>query len=198
MAISSNGISINQNSNIMKQNIISISLALSGIILRLLPHEPNMTPITAIVFASALYLGKKWSLALPITIIFVSDLIIGFYDWKIMLSVYGSFVLIAFLSWVVQKHRTFFTITMTVFGSSAIFFLVTNAAVWAFSSWYEKSFSGLLYAYELGLPFWRNMLVGDIFYTAILVGIFEKHRFLSTIRSVLLNQRISRSLNTPY
>lgn len=160
----------------MNRNILFISICLLvffGIVMRLLPHAPNMTPITALAFVGGLYLGKRWAVLLPCLALFLSDIFIGLYEWKIMLSVYGSFLLIGLLSAVVTRYRSFMPVGFSVIGASLFFFFITNGAVWAFSPWYEKSISGLLYAYELGLPFLRNMLIGDILYTAILIFAFE-------------------------
>ena len=160
----------------MNRNFIIISVLLLiffAVTMRLLPHVPNATPITALAFVGGLYLGKRWALLLPCLALFLSDIFIGLYEWKIMLSVYGSFLLIGILSAVVTRHRSFVPIGFSVIGASLFFFFVTNGAVWAFSPWYEKSISGLLYAYELGLPFLRNMLIGDVIYTTILIFSFE-------------------------
>jgi len=50
------------------------------------------------------------------------------------------------------------------------FFLVTNFAVWMFKSTYAASFEGLLSCYAAGLPFYRWMLAGDVFYLVVLLG----------------------------
>lgn len=160
----------------MNKNNLIITVCLLiffAIAVRLFPHAPNMTPITAIAFTGSLYLGKKWAIVLPLLALFLSDALIGFYDWEIMLSVYGSFALIGLLSLVAAKYRTVLPVGLSVIGASVLFFLITNGAVWAFSPWYEKSISGLLYSYELGLPFLRNMLIGDLMYTAVLIFAFE-------------------------
>jgi len=158
--------------------IVVTCLVLVAVVIRLLPHDPNMTPITALAFVAGLYLGKKWVFILPGLALLISDILIGFYDWKIMLSVYVSFLLICLLSLVVTKYRSTLTSGLSIVGASLLFFLITNAAVWAFSPWYEKTFSGLLYSYELGLPFLRNMLIGDILYTVVVVSLFEVVHFL--------------------
>lgn len=168
----------------MKRNNLIITICLLiffAIAVRLFPHAPNMTPITAIAFVGSLYLGRKWAIVLPPLILILSDLLIGFYDWKIMFSVYGSFALIGLLSLVAAKYRTLLPVGLSVIGASLLFFFITNGAVWAFSPWYEKSISGLLYSYELGLPFLRNMLLGDVLYTTALVAVFESVRVLGTL-----------------
>lgn len=161
---------------------IVFALLSFGVIARLLPHLPNATPLTAIAFAGSMYVGTRWSTILPIAALFLSDVAIGFYDWRIMASVYGSFVLIGLCSWVVRKCPTPLAVGAVVVTSSIVFFLVTNFAVWLFSPWYEKSITGLLYSYELGIPFLRNMFIGDILYTMGLVAFFE---IVRTIPSML-------------
>jgi hypothetical protein len=47
---------------------------------------------------------------------------------------------------------------------------VTNFAVWAFQSDYEKTLAGLAQCYWAAVPFYRWMLAGDIFYLAILLA----------------------------
>lgn len=141
--------------------------------MRLLPHSPNLTPITALAFVGGMYLGKHWALVLPGSVLVISDMVIGFYDWQILLSVYGSFLLIGLLSMIVAKKRSVLPASIFMISASLSFFLITNTAVWAYSPWYEKTFSGLLYSYELGLPFLRNMLIGDLLYTVALVSLFE-------------------------
>lgn len=164
-------------------------LIIFAIAVRLFPHAPNMTPITAIAFTGSLYLGRRWGMILPLLALFLSDLFIGFYDWKIMLSVYGSFALIGLLSFVSAKHRGLVPLGLSVLGASFLFFFVTNGAVWAFSPWYEKSISGFLYSYELGLPFLRNMLIGDVMYTSALVVMFESIIAFNALVPTLIQRR---------
>lgn len=162
-----------------------------GVVMKILPHAPNMTPVTAIAFAGSLYLGRKWAIVMPLVVLFLCDLIIGFYDWKILLSVYGAFTIIGLISIIAAKRRAVMPVGFALIGSSILFFLITNTAVWLFSPWYEKTISGLVYSHELGLPFLRNMLIGDILYTVALIFLFETCYFLQrhrhNIRAPLAN-----------
>jgi hypothetical protein len=51
-----------------------------------------------------------------------------------------------------------------------LFWLVSNFAVWAFQSDYERSWAGLVRCYWMAVPFFRWMLAGDVFYLAVLVS----------------------------
>ena len=158
----------------MKRNafIAIVILAAIGIAGRLLPHLPNATPIAALAFIGSTYFGRKTAILLPLAVLFITDAIIGFYSLGIMVSVYASFTLIAILSWYAQKQKCILTRGYMIMFGSVSFFIITNATVWWLSPWYEKSLSGLLYSYELGLPFLRNMLLGDVVYTFTLLGTF--------------------------
>ncbi len=157
----------------LKKLLAIVSLIGIGIAGRLLPHMPNATPITAISVAAGRYVGKAWAISVPIAAMLLSDLVIGLYDWKILLNVYISFALIGVMNMMTKRYRKIAPTGFMLIASALLFFLVTNFAVWVFSPWYAKSVSGLLYAYELGLPFLRNMLAGDIIYTAILLAVCQ-------------------------
>jgi hypothetical protein len=172
--------------------IAAFLLVLLGIVVRFLPHLPNMTPITAIAIVSSMYLRRHLALILPLGTLFLSDSAIGFYEWRIMLSVYGSFALIALMSWYISNRPNPLLTTVKITASSFIFFLITNAAVWAFSPWYEKSIAGLLYAYELGIPFFRNMFIGDLLYTFLFITAFEIYLLLNTAHAPLRHRFLWR------
>lgn len=157
----------------ISQWIVITLLIIFGFALRLIPHPANVAPIGAIALFSALYLPRRIALIMPLGIMFISDLFIGFYTWQILLSVYVSFFLMGLIGFWVRKHKAFFTVVGgTVLGSVA-FFLITNAAVWAFSGMYSHTFSGLTQSYLMGLPFLRNTILGDMSYVALLVGGYE-------------------------
>lgn len=156
-----------------------------GILGRLVPHAPNATAITGITVAARRYVGGVWVYVIPLLAMVVSDLVIGFYDWRILISVYGSFFLIAALSTLMTSFKSRWALLAMAAVGSIIFFLVTNFAVWMFSPWYAKSLSGLLYCYTLGLPFLRNMLCADLVYTFVLLGMFEHSRLVATKKKLL-------------
>jgi hypothetical protein len=166
----------------MNKNKIFLVLCLLGlaVVARLLPHLPNFAPITAIALIAGLYLGKKWSVILPIVGLLLSDIFVGFYDWRLMAVVYGSFMSIGIFSWWLKKNPGFLKLALTSIWSSIFFFLTTNFAVWAFSAWYPKTLAGLLNCFALALPFLRNSFLGDLFYVSVfyfsivLVKIFVK------------------------
>jgi len=157
--------------------VIAVFFVIAGAGLRIVPHAPNFAPIAAIALFSGVYFSKKIALAIPVLAMLVSDIFLGFYDPKIMLFVYGSFVLCAILGFWLKNNKSWHTIGGGVFFSSALFFLVTNFAVWVFSPWYAKTFTGLVQCYVMALPFFRNSLLADAFYGFMFFGAYELAMF---------------------
>lgn len=153
--------------------IIALFFILMAVISRFLPHFPNFTPIAAIALFGGVYFSKKIALILPIAAMLVSDIFIGFYEPLIMLSVYGSFVLSVLLGFWLKKHKNWFTVLGSALACSLVFFVITNFAVWAFSPWYAKTLSGLSQCYLMAIPFFRNTLLGDLFYVSVFFGAYE-------------------------
>lgn len=153
--------------------LVGAILILLGAISRLLPHPPNFTPISAIALFGSVYFPKKLSLTLPILAMLISDIFLGFYQPSLMLSVYGSFILCLILGFWLKKHKKWHTVLGGSIFCSILFFIITNFAVWAFTSWYPKTIGGFIECYTLALPFFKNSLLGDLFYVTIFFGIYE-------------------------
>lgn len=153
--------------------IVPALIILFGILARLIPHPANFAPITAIALFSGVYLPKKYAFILPIGVLFLSDLFIGFYG-ATMLFVYGSFILSGLIGLWLKNHKNLFTILGSSFFASILFYLITNFAVWLYPhSFYTKDLSGLLQSYVMAIPFFRNTLLGDLFYIVVFFGGYE-------------------------
>lgn len=157
----------------MKKYLPAFILIALGMAARFLPHPANFAPIGAIAIFSGLYLPRKWALILPLAAMFFSDLFIGFYTWPIMLSVYAGFAIMGVIGLIVRKNKKLRTILGGTILGSLMFYLVTNGAVWAFGSLYPPTMAGLTQSYYMAIPFFRNSLLGDLFYTGVLVGAYE-------------------------
>lgn len=162
----------------MKKMPIYLLLALA-ISSRFLDHPANFTALGAIALFSGLYLDRKQAFVLPIAAMFISDLFIGFYNPAIMTSVYLGFVLMVAIGKYLKNNIKVKTVLGGTVTGSMIFFLLTNAAVWAFGTMYTHDLSGLFTSYYYGLPFLRNELLGSLFYSGVLVGGYEMIRKLS-------------------
>lgn len=144
-----------------------------GVGLRFLPHPPNFAPIAAIALFGGVYLSKKLALILPILALGISDLFLGYYEIPLMISVYGSFLLCVSLGFWLKKNKKWPLILGSSLLSAVLFFLITNFVVWAFTPWYAKTFSGLIRCFLLALPFFKNTISGNLFYTTCFFGTYQ-------------------------
>lgn len=155
---------------INKKNLIIAIIMLAAVLTRLVPHLPNFTPVTAIALFGGLYISNKiLAYALPITIMFISDIFLGFSS--ITLFVYVGFMLVTLIG-TLRKKPNF----LTIFMGSLSFFIVTNFGVWLLG--YPKTWTGLVECYTLALPFFRNSLLGDFFYSGVMIigfNFIQKH-----------------------
>ena len=150
------------------KKILFITLFITvAALMRLIPHPPNFVPITAIaIFAGVKLNNIKIAYAIPISIMLISDLFIGFYS--ISLFVYLAFILIITYSSFIKKYSI-----KNIILSSVIFFIITNFGVWLMGG-YPKNIEGLILCYTMAIPFFTNSLMADLFFSAILYYGFEK------------------------
>ncbi|OGH91184.1 MAG: hypothetical protein A2534_04375 [Candidatus Magasanikbacteria bacterium RIFOXYD2_FULL_39_9] len=175
----------------MQKYIPAFLLIILGVSTRLLPHPANFAPIAAIALFAGIYLPKKFAIILPLVAMLVSDFLLGFYLWPVMVSVYLSFVITGFIGLGIQKQKKASTILGGTLLASILFFIITNGAVWAFGTMYTHNLNGLLQSYLMALPFFKNTLLGDLFYTGILVGSME------VIQNYTLNKNLVSKLEAP-
>src|SRR3989344_7459523 len=140
---------------------------------RFIEHAPNFVPVGALALFCGAYLSKKYSLFIPLLVMFLSDALIGFYDWKVMSSVYAGFAIMALLGWWVKREKSVDNIILASLAGALFFYIITNFAVWASSTWYPQNLYGLLSSYTLALPFFRNSLLGNLFYVPVFFGAYE-------------------------
>lgn len=147
-----------------------------GALARFLPHPPNFTPIAALALVGGTYLDRRYGFVLPLFALLVSDYFLGFHD--LMIYVYGSFLIVGLLGvWVGQRKTSLRMVSATLTGS-VIFFVVTNFGVWlsGMGIVYPMTFEGLIECYTMAIPFFRNSLLGDVFFAGALYGVFEYAR----------------------
>lgn len=147
---------------------------------RLLPHPSNVAPIGGLALFSGAKAGEKThgftplvALSLPFVALIISDVLIGFYTWQVMISVYLGFALTAGIGWLIRKRQNWPVIMSASLLGSISFFMLTNTAVWAFTPMYAKTVTGLIESYTMALPFFRNSLIGDLLYTSLLFGVYQ-------------------------
>ena len=144
-----------------KKEKVLFSFVLIAALTRLVPHPPNFAPITAMsLFAGAYFTRKQLAFIVPLLAMLISDLFLGFYT--ISIFVYLSF---AVITWMGQQQNKV-TPKIVLLGS-VLFFLISNLGVWLLH--YPKTIDGLVTCFTLAIPFFATSLIGDIFYSVILV-----------------------------
>jgi hypothetical protein len=130
----------------------------------------NFNPLVAMcLFAGVRFTDKKLAFLIPFTAMIVTDLIIGFHAQ--MFPVYLSYALITVVGVALSKRETIVNTLIASLFSSALFFLVTNVTFWYTDlQLYPNTFAGQIESYTAALPFYRNALVGDLMFTALLFG----------------------------
>jgi hypothetical protein len=152
----------------VNMRIATVMLAL-GACARLLPHPWNFTPIMAIgLYAGAKSTKFRLGVLATLGALFLSDALIGFY--RGMWYVYAASLIPVLISTLLRRKQSVPAIASAAFASSLSFFLITNFMVWATGHMYPHSAAGLASCYIAGIPFYRNQLLGDAFYTLALFG----------------------------
>ncbi len=163
----------------LKPIIIVASLITIAVTWRLVNYRyqfaPNLELVTLVSVIAALVYGWRVSLLVALGTMAISDAIIG--NTSILAFTWGSFGLIALGSVILRKlnkkPKTQVLATAGfVVASSTLFFIVTNFGVWL-QGWYAPTWAGLMNCYQMGIPFYRTMLIGNIIIVPAAVGVWQ-------------------------
>ena len=170
---------------------LAIGAALLTLVCRVIPYyvygnpaEPSVwhfVPIGALsVFAGA-RLRHPAAFLLPLAALFVSDLLLigpiarlGYSAFSWSTPVTYAFLLVYFLGgWLIPADRLAVGRTASVLLLGGLpFFIYSNFMVWLGStSLYSRDLAGLVECYVAALPFYKNTLLANAIYGAILFGL---------------------------
>ena len=148
-------------------------LCLLAVLWRLWPHAPNVAPVAALALFAAWATGRAWMGAgLALVAMVVSDAVLGFYDLRLQAVVWGALMLPALYAKLLPRsamRAAPWSLAAALAGAFS-FYLLTNAAVWAFGTTYQPGLAGLRDSLIAGLPFVRMTVAGDLFWTVVLFG----------------------------
>lgn len=143
-----------------KENVL-ISFVLVAVLMRLLPHPPNVAPITAVaLFAGTFFDKKHWAILMPLLAMVITDIFLGFS--MITPVVYLSFLAITAVGILFKKMNI-----GTVLLSSMVFFVLSNLGVWVL--YYPLTTEGLTSCFTYAIPFFGYSIIGDLFFSATLI-----------------------------
>ena len=151
--------------------LIAMFLLIAAVTLRLMPHPANFAPVGAIALVGGILMARRYALWLPVLVMAISDLVIGLHP--LILWTWGSFALVALLSNTLLHGKKIggLVLGVSALSGSLIFYAITNFGVWLQGGLYENTVSGLLRCYVNALPFLRNTMLSDMFYSASIMAI---------------------------
>lgn len=186
--------------------LIAISLIIIGVIGRLsinglLPNTPSIYitingitqpmfmmdlffVVAVVAIISGLLLGGYYTFIVPISVMVVSDLILG--NTWILLFTWSGFAIIGLIGYILKKkHSLSLKKVPTVIGAGIggvlIYDLWTNFGCWL--GWYPHTLSGLTICYTVAIPFmlW-HLLSATVALTIVILPIvyLKEHEIIKT------------------
>ena len=155
----------------------ALSLTVLGAVARLLPHPPNFAPVGATSLFAGARLPRWQAYLIPLAMMAVTDPILsplyGFKPYtKYLLFTYLSFLISVWLGRFLRNTENISRIAAVTVLNSIQFFLVTNFGSWLWFQAYPRTAAGLASCYVAAIPFFGWTLASDVFYTAILFGLY--------------------------
>jgi len=118
---------------------------------------------------------KYISFLIPIVILFITDLILGFY--KGMIFNYFAFLSYSIFSYFIfNKYNNLSKTILGLFlsvGSSIYFFIISNFGVWLLANMYSKDLAGFILCYINALPFLKNSIISSIIFSILIFYTYE-------------------------
>jgi hypothetical protein len=150
--------------------MLALILIVIGILLRFAPHLPDFSPVAAIAIFSGAYLNKKYSFLIPLCLMVISDMFLGFHN--VIPFTWGAFALITVLGFRLKNKKNLGAVFFSSLVGAVLFFIITNFGVW-YMGWYPRTLKGLADCYILALPFFRTFTVATLTYSVVFFGIYE-------------------------
>lgn len=156
---------------------VALSLTVLGAVVRLLPHPPNFAPVGATSLFAGARLPRWQAYLIPLALMAVTDPILsplyGFKPYtKYLLFTYVSFLISVWLGRWLRNTESISRIAAVTVLNSIQFFLITNFGSWLWFQAYPRTAAGLASCYVAAIPFFGWTLASDIFYTAVLFGLY--------------------------
>jgi hypothetical protein len=144
-------------------------------------YSINFSPIDAIaLFSGALCVGRFTGCIITLSAVLIGDLGINriFFDhWVFFYSgfywQYSAYILIVIIGSQLIKNVTPIRVFSASIASSILFFIVSNFGVWFNGILYPFNVDGLITCYIAAIPFFKNTLFSDLFYSMLLFGSFS-------------------------
>ena len=153
------------------------------------PDLVNFSPLMALAFCGAVYFRNRWMWLIPFIALSMSDVYLDHYHathfgytWDLggVLVRTVCFVAALMLGWMVSQRKNWPNLLAGCLGGSLLFYFATNTSSFLGDAFYAKTPAGWWQAMTVGHPefpptlfFFRNTLVGDLFFTGAFVFVME-------------------------
>ena len=159
---------------------VAACLTVLAALVRLLPHPPNFAPIGSVALFGGARLRGWQAYLVPVLAMLLTDPILSHmagapaYSWMTPV-IYGCFLINVMLGRLLIRHSNSWTrIGGTAFLGSLQFYLITNLFVWIHAAdLYPRTLAGLAACYAAALPFFGRTVLGDLFYAALIFGVYS-------------------------
>lgn len=152
--------------------LLPAGLILATAATRFLPHPDNFSPVMSVaLFGSAVFVNRFAGIALAIAAMAVSDYFLGLHST--LPVVYAAMAVAGAMGFLLREKRDALRILASALAGSVMFFLLTNAAVFFLQDLYPHSAAGLIQCYAMALPFFKNSLAGDLFFSGVLFAVYR-------------------------
>jgi hypothetical protein len=143
--------------------------------LRFLPHPFHFTPVGAALLFFGAYRPKR-EMWIPVAVLVASDLLLNRFVYNIplhadQLVVWAWYAGAIAIGMLLRKQLSAPRVAGASLSASISFYLISNFAVWATYEMYPKTWQGLLACYAAAVPFFRNTVVSDLVFSAVLFSI---------------------------
>jgi hypothetical protein len=146
-----------------------------AVAVRLLPHPFSFTPVGA----SLLFFGARgprkhaW---IPVLLLAGSDVLLTRFQYGYPLTLdhlatWAWYAAVIALGTLLRDNARPLRIVGASLATAVSFFALSNFAVWSVWEMYPKNLGGLAACYLAGIPFFRNELVSDVLFTAVMFSI---------------------------
>ncbi|SKB33852.1 DUF6580 family putative transport protein [Daejeonella lutea] len=151
--------------------LLVILAAFSRALPLVVDHTWNFTAVGALaIFAGAQFNDKRLAFIMPLAAMALADLL--FLRNGFSLLVYSGFIAMVACGFLIRNKVNTMNVILASFISASVFYLITNFSFFYPVTLYPRNFAGIIASYTAALPFFRNMLLGNLVYSAVLFGSF--------------------------
>jgi hypothetical protein len=151
-----------------------------GILGRLVPHPPNVAPMTSVALFGGAQLSRARAFAVTLLTMIVSDVLLAWIEGHAVFGLWSVFTYSGFALIVLAGTRLRLVPTAgrtlgMLAGSSLFFWLWTNFGVWLVGEGtpYAHTAQGLIDCYVAAIPFLGNAFIGDLCWGLVLFSSFH-------------------------